>query len=158
MNPTTRVALIWITDILIRHHIPFQITGGLAVQAYGSTRELADIDIEIPEDDFIKIRDDVASYITFGPENHKSELWDLFLITLNYNGQEIDISGAYHTKIFNKIDNCWVCLNVDLAKANYIDIDGLILPVIPCAELIAYKEILSRPVDVLDLIHLKQAK
>ena len=158
MKPNTREALVWITDILMRHQISFQITGGLAVQVYGSTRELADVDIEIPEDDFAKIRDEVASYITFGPGQHKSELWDLFLMTLNYQGQEIDISGAHHTKIFSKTDNCWVTLNVDLSKVAYVDIDGLNLPVIPRDDLIAYKKILARPVDLLDVAHLENSK
>lgn len=151
----TKAALEWITNILKHHNIPFQITGGLAVRAYGSDRELADIDIEIPESDFIKIQHEVSQYIVFGPANHKSELWDLFLMTLNYNSQEIDISGAYHTKIFNKVDGTWVLLTVDFAKVNYIDIFGLSLPVIHRKDLIDYKRVLKRPVDLLDLDYLE---
>jgi RimJ/RimL family protein N-acetyltransferase len=89
-------ALLWIIPILRKHHIPFQIAGGLAMQAYGSKRALRDIDIDIPETDFKTIRQDVAPFITFGPDNFKDKNWDLFLMTLNYKGQEIDISGAHH--------------------------------------------------------------
>lgn len=154
---TTRTALEWITNILKQHDIPFQITGGLAVRAYGSTRQLADIDIEISEDDFEKIKDEVSAYITFGPGQHKSELWDLFLMTLNYQGQEIDISGAYKTKIFSTQDHRWILLTVDLSKSVYIDIEGLSLPVIARQDLITYKNILRRPVDIQDLAHLEQS-
>ena len=149
-------ALIWITNIIQKYHIPFQIVGGLAVIAYGSTRMLADVDIEIPEDSFIKIQDEIAPYITFGPAQYKSDLWDLFLMTLNYQGQEIDLSGAYKTKIYNIADKSWIPLNVDFSKVNYMDIYGMNLPVIGRNELIAYKKILSRPVDLLDIAFLEK--
>lgn len=47
-------ALSWITNLLQKYNIPFQIAGGLAAQAYGSNRKLHDIDIDIPEIDFQK--------------------------------------------------------------------------------------------------------
>lgn len=43
-------ALAWITNILKKYSIPFQITGGLAAILYGSKRPLEDIDIDIPEE------------------------------------------------------------------------------------------------------------
>jgi hypothetical protein len=152
----TKEALIWITNIIQKYKIPFQITGGLAVRAYGSTRQLADIDIEIPEDSFVKIQDEVSSYIIFGPEQYKSERWDLFLMTLIYNGQEIDLSGSYRTKIYSITDKIWITLSVDLSKANDVNLYGVSLPVIRRDDLIAYKKILARPVDLLDLEFLEQ--
>lgn len=153
---STKEALIWITSIIQKYNIPFQICGGLAVRAYGSTRPLADIDIEIPEDSFIKIQDEVSSYITYGPAQYKSERWDLYLMTLNYYGQEIDLSGAYTTKIFCMTDKVWKRLGVDLFNANYLNLYGISLPVISRDALIAYKKILVRPVDLLDLEFLEQ--
>lgn len=149
-------ALIWITNIIQKHNIPFQIVGGLAAIAYGSKRPLADIDIEIPEDSFVKIQDEVSSYITFGPTQYKSEGWDLLLMTLNYKGQEIDLSGAYKTKIYSSNEKVWVTLDVDLSKVNHINIYGINLPVIRRDELIAYKKILSRPIDLQDLVSLEK--
>lgn len=71
-----KAALIWITDILKKHSVPFQITGGLAARAYGATRPIIDIDIDIPEDKFDIIKNEVSSFITYGPDQFKSKTWD----------------------------------------------------------------------------------
>lgn len=150
-------ALEWITDIIKKHDIPYQIAGGLAVRAYGSTRPLQDIDIDIPESDFVKIIDDVRDHITFGPDRFKSDVWDLYLMTLEYNGQEIDISGAHQAKILDKARCIWETISTDFSKVTYLNIDGLMLPVISRDELIRYKKILARPVDLLDLAYLEKS-
>lgn len=146
----------WITKILTKHKIPYQIAGGLAVRAYGSTRPLQDIDIDIPEEDFDKIIEDVREYITFGPDRFNDETWSLYLMTLNYRGQDIDICGAYKTRIYNKLCGTWDKIITNLSRVTYLDIDGLTLPVIPRDELIAYKKVLARPVDWLDLVYLEK--
>jgi hypothetical protein len=151
----TKEALTWIINLIKKYNIPFQIAGGLAVQAYGSTRKLMDIDIDIPEEDFKKIRKEIESFIIFGPEQFKDENWKIFLITLNYQGQEIDIGGAYKTKIYDKKTKCWKRIVTDYSKVEYKNIYGLILPVIGRKELIAYKKILARPVDLLDIEYLE---
>ena len=144
-------ALIWITDILKKHHVLFQITGGLAARAYGATRPIADIDIDIPEDKFDLIKNDLAGFITFGPGQYKSKTWDLLLLTLNYHGQVIDLSGAYCTKIFNGKTGLWQKISADLSEAPLKDIFGLQLPVIPLDILITYKKALAREVDIIDI-------
>lgn len=85
-NP--KKAFRWIINILKKHQVPFQITGGLAAQAYGSKRPLNDIDIDIPEDRFNEIVPNVKDYITYGPAHFIDERWDLFLLTLNYQRSE----------------------------------------------------------------------
>ncbi len=151
----TKKALIWITNILKNHAICFQITGGLAARVYGSTRKLIDIDIDISEKDFEKIREEVKPFIIFGPSHFKSENWDLFLMTLNYDGQEIDLSAVENTRIYDNKNKIWVEIITDFSKVQYKDIDGLMLPVIEREALMAYKKILARPVDLLDLKYLE---
>jgi hypothetical protein len=146
-----KLALIWITDILKAHQIPFQITGGLAARAYGATRPIADIDIDMPEEKFDLVKNDVIDFITYGPGHFKSDKWDLLLMTLNYQGQVIDLSGAYHTKIFNEKTHLWVELSEDLSKVETKNVFGLPMPVIPKNILIAYKNALSRKEDIMDV-------
>jgi hypothetical protein len=144
-------SLIWITDILKKHHIPYQITGGLAAIAYGATRPLDDIDIDIPDNTFDLILAEVQPYVTYGPERFKSDKWDLMLMTLNYENQAIDLSGADSTYIFNDQTKKWVQLKEDLLHAPLQNIFGLQLPVIPKESLISYKKILAREVDLIDV-------
>ena len=147
----TKTTLLWITDILKKHQIPFQISGGLAARAYGATRPIADIDIDIPNDKFEIVKNEVSSFITYGPAHFKSDKWDLLLMTLNYNGQEIDLSGIYQTKIFNEETDSWIELADDLSSAVICDVLGLQLPVIPKHSLISYKKILVRQEDIIDI-------
>lgn len=144
-------ALIWITDILKKHQIPFHISGGLAAIAYGASRPLADIDIDIPDSQFDLIQGDVEPYIIYGPERFKSDKWDLMLMTLNYHGQEIDLSGADSIYIFSEQGKEWVKLNEDFAAVSTKNIYDLDLPVIPLQNLITYKKILAREVDLIDI-------
>lgn len=102
MEEKTICALRWILEILERHEIEYQITGGFAAKLYGSLCELHDIDIDIPNASMQKILPDVAEYITYGPAHFRDAKWDMQLITLNYKGQEIDIGGIDTLRISNK--------------------------------------------------------
>lgn len=146
-----KITLLWITDILKKHQIPFQISGGVAARAYGATRPIADIDIDIPNDKFEIVKKEVSSFITYGPAHFKSDKWDLLLMTLNYKGQEIDLSGIYQAKIFNEETDSWVEFFDDLSSAVICDVLGLQLPVIPKHSLISYKKILVRLEDIIDI-------
>lgn len=144
-------ALHWIVGILQVQQIPFQIAGGLAAKVYGSTRELDDIDIDIPEESFALIQPFVQSYVIFGPQQFNDENWQIYLMTLDYDGQKIDLGGAYKTKIFNQQGQHWEDLACDLSRAKPSMIFGMEVPVIPLKELTAYKTKLARKVDMMDV-------
>jgi len=148
-------ALIWITTILKKLDIPFQIAGGLGAIAHGSTRDLHDIDFDIPEDKFEILKNEVQTFIIFGPAQYQDEHWNLFLMTLNYHGQLIDFGGAYHAKVFDKKTQRWHPIPVDFSQSEIKSIAGLELPVVPLTELIHYKKLLGREVDLLDVLELK---
>jgi hypothetical protein len=64
-------------------------------------------------------------------------------MTLNYNGQEIDICAIDDTKIISKDNKDWITLSSDLNNCNYIKYLGINLPVIPKKDLIHYKKQLN---------------
>jgi len=71
----------------------------------------------------------VNDFIIFGLSRLKTESWDLLLITLNHHRQEIDLSGAYQTKIFNQSTGKWHDVCTDFSKSVPIEIFGLKIPV-----------------------------
>lgn len=147
----TESAFKWIIEILQKHEIPFQIKGGFASRLYGVERELADIDISIPENRFDELIPEIKEFIVYGPEQYLDEEWDIKLITLTYKGQDIDIAGAYEKKNFDKINKKWVNLPTNFSTSVYMDVYGLKVPVIAKDELIAYKKLIRRDVDIFDV-------
>ena len=143
-------------NILVKLNIPFQIAGGLAAITYGANRPLKDIDIDIPEECFSFIQDEVKDFIMYGPAQFKDDTWDLMLMTLTYNGQLIDLSGAFNTKIFNKNTKEWQPCHVDFSKAEIQKCFDLEVPVIPKDDLLFYKKIIARPVDLIDVAQIEQ--
>ncbi len=77
-------ALRWVVGLLRSRKIPFQVAGGLAARAYGSTRPLADIDLYVPGDRFEQVLTDARAFVTFGPERHRGPQWDLMFMKLRY--------------------------------------------------------------------------
>jgi hypothetical protein len=147
----TEAAFRWIVGILQNHNIPFQIGGGFAAQLYGATRELADIDFDIPESRFAELLPEVKQYIKFGPEQYRDDNWDLLLLTLSYEGQDIDICGAYEAKVFDQAQGQWMDIKDDFSTANKLTVYEIDVPIMNKGELIEYKTMLGREVDKIDV-------
>ncbi|HEX9504073.1 MAG TPA: hypothetical protein VF974_07225 [Patescibacteria group bacterium] len=141
----------WIVAILKRLGIPYHVTGGLAAIAYGSKRSLYDIDIDIPEEEFVRLSLEVEPYLTLVPGNFKDEKWDLTMMTIRYKDVDIDISGAYTGKIYNESQSAWIPYESDLKNTEQCELFGSIQPVISKQVLIKYKTILGRPTDLEDI-------
>ena len=142
MNNKLENALKWIIAILQRHDVPFQISGGLAANIYGAKRPVNDIDLDVPEDKMELLLPDIQQHITFGPAQYKDKKWDLKLITLNYDGQEIDIGGAFETKIFDEQNKAWKLFPAKFETARTHTIYGMPVPVSDPADIIKYKKLL----------------
>jgi hypothetical protein len=150
-----KAALIWIVNILNAHGIPYQVEGGLAANCYGSTRELADIDIFIPSSGFDKISNDVDGYVDFGPAFYTGTHWRLVYQVLNYRGQQIEICDAGKANYFDTQSNTWIKREIDFTKAETIEIFGISTKVIPKSDLIEYKSGTNREVDIIDIEQIK---
>jgi len=147
----TKKAFLWIIKILRKDKVPFQVTGGFAAEIYGSRRKLFDIDIDIPGSRIRKILPDVKDYLIFGPKEYKDKDFDVYMITLKYNGQRIDICDCYKQKIFDRKKKRWITEKIVLSHYEKKRIFDAIVPVITKKELIKYKEELMRKTDIEDI-------
>ena len=150
MKQKTIQALKWIVTLLEQNKIPFHITGGLAAKLYGSPRPLYDIDLEVPEKYFPQLSTLVDDKIIFGPKRYNDGVFDVLLITLEYSGQKIDISGYGSEKNYNKSKKRWESFsNAD--NTVIIEVFNIKFPVIVKPDLIAYKKKIGRPTDLVDI-------
>jgi hypothetical protein len=144
-------ALRWITNILDEEGIPYQVVGGLAARAYGAMRPIIDIDFYIPESGLSKLLPRVEKCVTRHPQRYISDLFDVIFMALEFEGQEIELSIAERAKIFNSKEKRWVPEKIDFNDSNYLEIEGVLVPVMPLDRLIRYKKILARAVDLQDI-------
>lgn len=147
----TEAALKWIVKILKELKIPFEIDGGLAAEAYGSKRELADIDINVPGEDFDKIVPMVKEYLKFGPDWYHDDHWKIYLMTIKYGGQNIDISPLGKISFYNKKNKKWEDYPCDMSGTRIINLAGMDLPFVNEIKLMIYKDKLRRGVDRKDV-------
>lgn len=152
----TQKALTWIVGILSQHKIPFVISGWFAANAYGSTRPLADIDIEVHDVSVELISPLVQDYIIYGPCRYIDNEFDLLLMTLEYEWQEIDICGTDSQKLFDKQSGKWVDGRVDIEQYTQKQVYGLQVPIMKRETLTWYKKIIARDVDREDVEFLEK--
>jgi hypothetical protein len=147
----TENAFKWIVGILQKNKIPYQLSGGFAARIYGSNRPLYDIDIEIPDKYFDKLLPYVRDYLVYGPQRYLDETFDLFLMTLKYKGQKIDISGCETDRLFNHQTKQWEFCDTKINDVVEKELYGLTVPVIKLPDLVAYKEKIRRSTDLEDV-------
>lgn len=136
-----------------REQIVYQITGGLAGNIYGSQWPLHDIDIEVQQKDLETVAKLFSDFIIRPLDRFIDEEFDLMLLTLRINQVEVDINQVEDSFVFSQ--GVRVKLDTDLSKANCIDFLGLEVWVQPLEDVIAYKKLLNRQADLLDLIELR---
>ena len=145
-------ALAWIVALLDRHHLPYQIVGGLAAKAYGATRPLVDIDIYAPLNEAQSALEEMQPYIIRELKPHRSDSWELVYMALDYHGMYMEIGDtSVPSRFYNRIDQCWEDQVIDFTASNLITVYDVEVAVMPKAELLRYKAMLDREVDHLDL-------
>jgi hypothetical protein len=154
MGDTAR-ALAWIVHTPRQHQIPFQAVGGLAARAYGATRPIIDLDFYIAMERFDDLRTSVAPFIRWGPQYYRDNSWDITFVKLEYAEQKIELGGVTNAMFFNRQANQWVAQVIDFHRSVLIEVLGTVVPVMPKAELIAYKRMLDRPVDQADIAEME---
>ena len=145
-----------IVGILNRHGVKFVVSGGLAARAYGSLRQLNDIDFDIEQFGFSKIVDDVRKFIVSGPEEHKSRAFINKLLKLNYDGVSIDLAEIGGSKIFNNKTQKWEIDKTDLSHHEVKNVLGIEVPVMARDDVIAYKIKSPRKEDIIDIEALRK--
>lgn len=153
MQEKTIDALRWIVSILNKNNISYRIGGGFAAHFYGSERPINDIDISLSGKYFQKIVPEVSEYITAGPKHYLNEKWDCDTLSLNYNGQDIDITDIDTLRMSNLDKNEWLQTKDHFRKYEpvIVKIEGKEVSLMDPRDLVAYKK------ELADKDHLYQA-
>ncbi|MBT2775196.1 hypothetical protein J7J47_23540 [Halomonas sp. ISL-60] len=146
-----QLAAKWIVEVLRDSNIPFQICGGLAAKGYGAERELNDIDLFVPGEHFQKVVQAGQSFISKPAKHYCEEGWDLTYVQFKYEGIKVEVGSADGAQIFDVASQAWVPLKIAFDRYVTVTLLGLALPVMLKEDLIRYKTVLSRPVDIDDI-------
>ncbi len=144
-------ALNWIIDFLEQSDIPYVVCGGLAAQAYGASRQLNDIDLYVPSDKLDAVVKHGAPYVTYGPEHHVGAQWDLTYVKFDYHGQDVEVGSDKNCKILDHRSSKWVTKNISFENYERKEIYGVAVRVMAKNDLVAYKKLLNREVDIDDV-------
>ena len=147
----TCAALAWLVVLIDKASCPYQIVGGLAAKAYGSMRPLVDIDLYVPGKCLEKLSALAGSYLLHPPTYHKDDAWDLTYMSVMYGNQKIEIASSDNAKIFNRLVRKWQVQLIDYQLSNRSQLFDTELFIMPLDQLLAYKSMLGRDVDLEDI-------
>ena len=125
--------------------------GGLAVRAFGGSRPLVDIDLYVPDTGLEAIATRASSRLVRAPRRHVDEHWDLTFLELGFGGWSIEIAGADTARVRDGRVEDWRPAGIRFEASEMIEVEGVLLPIMPVAQLVDYKAGLGREVDRLDL-------
>ena len=157
MEDKTLKALSWIVNIFNKHKIPYRIGGGFAAHIYGSGRPVNDIDITLSGKYFPIIISEIMEYITAEPKHYSDEKWDCDGFSLDYLGQEIDITDIDTLCMSNKEQTEWFQTKENYCKFPNIFkiVNGIEISLIDPRDLVSYKKELADKDHQYQLVDIK---
>ena len=153
MEPKVKNALYWIVGILNKHSVLYRIGGGFAAHFYGSNRPINDIDISLSGEYFPVIIKEVSEYITAGPKHYINEKWDCDTLSINYEGQRIDMTDINTLRMSNKEKTEWYQTKDKYRNFPNIitNIEGIEVSLMDPRDLVAYKKHLDGDHQLVDI-------
>ncbi|HVS36982.1 MAG TPA: S66 peptidase family protein [Gemmataceae bacterium] len=127
----------------------WQFTGGFAGNLHGSRWPLHDLDVDVARDDLPRFAELLAPYTTFPLGPYADDEFELVLWRGEIEGQAIDVSQAEEG--YARVGGRRVPLDVNLTRRQRVRALDLDVWVQPLDDLIAYKKLLGRSADLLDL-------
>lgn len=149
LTPTQHDTLKKLSTAFSNAEIGWVAIGGLAAIAWGAKRPLADIDIQVQQDDMLRVRELFKNYIETDLRHYRTERWDIKQMILVFDGVTVDVCQAEEFYVLN--DNTKHLVPVTIHKAVFTALEGITIPVMPKNDLINYKQKLLREVDQEDL-------
>ncbi|MCL7931310.1 nucleotidyltransferase [Halomonas llamarensis] len=146
-----QLAAQWIVGLLKDRNIPFQVCGGLAAKGYGAVRALNDIDLFVPGEHFAAVAQVGQAYISKPAAHRCEEGWDLTYVQFKYEGIKVEVGNAEGAHILDAASQTWVPLDIAFDRYETVELLGLVLPLMLKEDLIRYKSMLARPVDIDDI-------
>jgi len=142
-----------VLDLLEAAGLRYQCTGGFAGIVHGSKWPLHDLDLDVAKADMPTVERILGASVTRAAAAYRDGEFDLVLLQAEVGGLEVDVSQVEGAKILT--GSGWEPMGVDLSRREFVSWEGRSVPVIPLAELIAYKRRLpGRTSDVSELITL----
>ena len=153
MEEKTLNALRWIVGILNKLEVPYRIGGGFAAHIYGSNRPINDIDISLSGKYFSVIVPEVFEYITAGPKHYSNEKWDCDTLSLDYHGQEIDMTDIDTLRMSDKEKTEWFQTKDRYRKypSLVMNVEGIDVSLMDPRDLVAYKKELDGDHQIVDI-------
>jgi hypothetical protein len=135
----------WIVTILNKIDAPYRLGGGTATHLYGSGRPVNDIDISISGKYFPSILPLVREYIAIEPTHYLDKKWDCTTLSLNYHGQDIDLTDVDTLLMRHKDGTGWIKNKeiYDKYPNQTVEVDGVNITLMHPKVLLEYKEHLA---------------
>jgi hypothetical protein len=152
MTETQLDVLRFLVQTLTSEDVVFQVSGGLAAIAHGATRPLYDIDLEIHKKDVETVRSLFREYITEDWNNDlegEDDQFDIWMMKLEIKGVPIDINQVEDVYLISKTGERTLQPS-DMDTEPKV-VEGITLPVLRKEPLIAYKKLLARDTDLIDI-------
>lgn len=142
-----------LSEKLSNSNLQYLVIGGLAALAWGVERTLVDIDIQVSKKDFDKVKGLFSRNIEVDDRRYLTDRWDIRQMIIKLHDTDIDVCQAEDFYVLK--DDCRCLVPNQVKRAVPKQIYGINAPVMPLNQLIAYKQIIARPIDLQDIAALQ---